>query len=115
VASGAAADREPKMQDGSSAGYPGTAVGPARVGLGASDPTELSDTLRLQSLPTMTLDVTDGDIHLELVGSGKLRVGGAVTGAPANHLSAIGRHIVVLKGGIGVRSGDAPEAQHERR
>jgi Antirepressor regulating drug resistance, predicted signal transduction N-terminal membrane component len=84
------------------------AVGHARVGLGAAEPTELTDTLRLHSLPTMALDVTDGDVHLKLEGSGKLRVGGPVTGGGATHLSANGHHIVVLKGGIGVRSGDVP-------
>jgi hypothetical protein len=91
------------------------AVGHARVGLGASEPTELTDTLRLHSLPTMALDVTDGEVHLKLDGSGKLRVGGPVTGGPATHLAANGRHIVVLKGGIGVRSGDAPASDDERR
>lgn len=91
------------------------AAGHARVGLGASEPTELTDTLRLRTLPAMTLDVTDGDVHLKLDGSGTLRVGGPVTGGSAIRLSANGRHIVVLKGGIGVRSGDAPEVDDERQ
>jgi hypothetical protein len=63
----------------------------------------------------MTLDVTEGDVHVQLVGWGKLNVGGAVTGGPATHLSANGRHVVVLKGGIGVRSGDALKAGDDRR
>lgn len=80
-------------------------VGDALVGLGTNPPTQLLDTLRLRRLPAMTLDVTDGDVHVELVGDGRLSIGGDVSGGPATHLSATGHHVVVLKGGLGIDPG----------
>lgn len=74
----------------------------ARVGIGTGSPRILTDTLRLSSLPAMTLDVTDGEVHVMLVGPGQLEIGGTVTGGPATRLSAMGRHIVVRKGGTGI-------------
>ncbi|MEO7646824.1 MAG: M56 family metallopeptidase, partial [Gemmatimonadaceae bacterium] len=71
----------------------------ARVGIGNDAPTILTDTMRLSSLPAMTLDVTDGDVHVLLVSPGQITIRGTVTGGPATHLSATGRHIVVRKGG----------------
>ncbi|MCR4339848.1 MAG: M56 family metallopeptidase [Gemmatimonadaceae bacterium] len=74
----------------------------ARVGIGNDAPTILTDTLRLSTLPAMTLDVTDGDVHVLLVSPGQIMIRGTVTGGPATHLSATGRHIVVRKGGTGI-------------
>jgi beta-lactamase regulating signal transducer with metallopeptidase domain len=79
-------------------------TGRVRVGVGGNEPVELTDTLRLYRLPAITADVTDGELHLELTGRGKLEVGGDVTGGPATHVTAAGRHVVLLKGGIGIRS-----------
>jgi beta-lactamase regulating signal transducer with metallopeptidase domain len=78
------------------------ATGPARVGLGNAAPMPLKDTLRLDHLPAMTVDVTDSDVHLRLIGSGFMEVEGEVTGAPATRLGATGREIVLFKGGAGV-------------
>lgn len=74
----------------------------ARVGIGNDAPTILTDTLRLSTLPAMTLDVTDGDVHVLLVSPGQIMIRGTVTGGPATHFSAMGRHIVVRKGGTGI-------------
>jgi hypothetical protein len=74
----------------------------ARVGIGNDAPTILTDTLRLSTLPAMTLDVTEGDVHVLLVSPGQITIRGTVTGGPATHLSATGRHIVVRKGGTGI-------------
>lgn len=74
----------------------------ARVGIGNDAPTILTDTLRLSTLPAMTLDVTDGDVHVMLMSPGQLTIRGTVTGGPATNLSATGRHIVVRKGGTGI-------------
>ena len=84
-------------------------AGHALVGLGIHPPSELRDTLRLRHLGAMTLDVTDGDVHLELVGPGRLSIGGDVSGGPAAHVSATGRHVVVLKGGVGIDPGFAAQ------
>ena len=77
--------------------------GGGRVGIGLDRPSAISDTLRLTRLPAMTADVTDGDVHIELRGPGRIEVGGEVTGGPARSVSATARHIVVLKGGVGIR------------
>lgn len=75
-----------------------------RVGVGTDLPAALADTLRLNRVPAITADVTDGDVHIQVRGPGNVRVGGTVTGAPAQALSATGRHIVLVKGGSGVVS-----------
>lgn len=78
-------------------------TGRARVGLGTDAPVALADTIRLDRLPAITADVTDGDLHIELRTPGQIAVGGKVTGGPALELSAKGQHIVLLKGGSGIR------------
>ena len=77
------------------------ATGPARVGLGTADPAALTDTLRLNSLPAITADVTQSDVHIQLLSPGRMRLGGEVSGGRAIRFTAVGRHIVVLKGGVG--------------
>lgn len=79
-------------------------TGGAQVGIGADPPAALSDTLRLNRLPAITADVTDGEVHIELRGPGAIKVGGKVTGGRATRVSATGRHIVLLKGGVGIYS-----------
>lgn len=74
----------------------------ARVGIGNDAPAILTDTLRLSTLPAMTFDVTDGNVHVLLVSPGQITIRGTVTGGPATSLSATGRHIVVRKGGTGI-------------
>ncbi|MEO7042711.1 MAG: hypothetical protein ABI035_10660, partial [Gemmatimonadaceae bacterium] len=78
-------------------------TGSAEVGVGTAKPALVSDTLHLHSLPSITADVTDGDVVLQMLGPGTMTVAGDVTGGPALRLSATGRRIVLLKGGYGVR------------
>jgi len=80
------------------------ATGPARVGVGNADPVPLTDTLRLSSLPAITADVSEANVHVRLLTPGRLRVGGDVSGGRAIHFTATGRHIVVLKGGVGAET-----------
>jgi len=75
--------------------------GSAKVGVGSADPTPLADTLRLSSLPAITADVTEGDVHIRLLTPGRMRLGADVSGGRAIRFTATGRHIVVLKGGVG--------------
>jgi hypothetical protein len=77
----------------------------ARVGVGTDAPAPLTDTLRLDRLPAITADVTDADVHLELVSPGRMRIDGEVTGGAATRIAATGRHLVLLKGGVGVSGG----------
>jgi hypothetical protein len=77
------------------------ASGTAKVGVGNADPTPLADTLRLSSLPAITADVSEGDVHIRLITPGRMRLGAEVSGGRAIRFTATGRHIVVLKGGVG--------------
>lgn len=84
------------------------ADGPARVGVGTAPPTALTDTLRLRTLPAFTVDVAQSDVHVRLGGEGTtaasaLTIGGSVTGGPATHVGGTGRHLLLLKGGTGIR------------
>jgi hypothetical protein len=85
------------------------ATGPARVAIGSAELTPLTDTLRLRSLPPITADVSQSDVHIRLLSSGRLKVGGPVSGGRAIHLTASGRHIVLLKGGLGADTITDPE------
>ena len=76
-------------------------TGSARVGIGAADPTALTDTLRLSALPAITADVSEGDVHVRLLTPGRMRLGGEVSGGRVVRFTATGRHVVVLKGGVG--------------
>jgi hypothetical protein len=76
-------------------------TGSAKVGVGAADPTPLTDTLRLSSLPAITADVSEGDVHVRLLSPGRMRLGGDVSGGRVVRFTAVGRHVVVLKGGVG--------------
>jgi len=85
------------------------ATGPARVAIGSNELTPLTDTLRLRSLPAISADVSESDVHIRLLSSGRLKVGGPVSGGRAIHLTASGRHIVLLKGGLGADTITDPE------
>lgn len=76
-------------------------TGSARVGVGNADPTPLADTLRLSSLGSITADVTDADVHIRLLSPGRMRLSADVSGGRALRFTATGRHVVVLKGGLG--------------
>jgi hypothetical protein len=77
-------------------------TGEAKVGLGTAAPQALSDTLHLDGLPAMTADVTSGDVHIEYIGRGLIKVSGTVTNGPATDVSASGRHLVLKRGGTGI-------------
>ena len=76
-------------------------TGSARVGVGSADPTPVADTLRLSSLTSITANVTDGDVHIRLLSPGRMRLAADVSGGRALRFTATGRHVVVLKGGVG--------------
>jgi hypothetical protein len=76
-------------------------TGGARVGVGSTDPAPVTDTLRLSSLTSITADVTDGDVHIRLLSPGRMRLAADVSGGRALRFTATGRHVVVLKGGVG--------------
>jgi len=75
--------------------------GPARIGVDQLDLKPLADTLRLSSLPMLAIDVSQADVHVRLLSPGRMRLAGDVLGGRAIRFTATGRHIVVLKGGLG--------------
>ncbi len=79
-------------------------AGPVKVGLGTAEPQVVGDTIRLKIFPAFIADVTDGDVHVELRGEGELEIAATVTGGPAARVSATGQHLVLLKGGTGIRT-----------
>lgn len=81
-------------------------TGEAMVGLADDAPRRLTDTLRLQSFPSMTLDVTDGDVVLWTTGNARLRLEGVVTNGPARRIGGEGRRLIVFRGGTGIRGAD---------
>jgi hypothetical protein len=86
------------------------ASGPgARVAVGAGELAPLTDTLRLTTLEPITADVSQSDVHIRLLSTGRLKIGGPVQGGRAIHLTATGRHIVLLKGGTGADTITDPE------
>jgi hypothetical protein len=85
------------------------ASGPARVAVGAGEMTPLTDTLRLSTLEPITADVSESDVHIRLMSTGRLKVGGPVEGGRAIHITATGRHIVLFKGGTGADTITDPE------
>lgn len=74
------------------------------VGLGTAEPRVLTDTIHLKTFPALNLDVTKGDVHIELRGGGELELSGTVAGGPAVSVGATGRHLVLKKGGVGIAS-----------
>lgn len=79
-------------------------TGNAMVGLGTGALRPVRDTLRLSALPALTADVTDGEVHLHLIGPGTIRVEGTVTNGPALRVGATGRHLVLPRGGVGIEN-----------
>ncbi len=96
----------PRTGDGATVRVLVYASGRARVGVGTAAPEPLTDTLRLDRLPAITADVTDGDVHLVLATPGRMSVGGDVTGGAATHVTATGRHLVLRRGGVGITGGE---------
>ncbi|WP_439643158.1 hypothetical protein [Gemmatimonas sp.] len=78
--------------------------GPVKVGFGLADPQLVGDTIRLKDFPAFTADVTNGDVHVEFRGEGEIELAGTVSGGPAVNVSATGHHLVLSKGGTGIRT-----------
>ena len=87
------------------------ADGSATVDFGSGGPRSLADTVRLGSMPGFTLDITDGAVHVEVVagqlsGGGVIALSGFVIKTNAQRESAVGRHLLVERGGRGIRTID---------
>lgn len=80
-------------------------TGTVRLGIGTAVLTDLRDTVRLDHLPAFSADVTNGEVHVEIRRVvGTLELGGDATGAAMKSFSVKGRHVVLERGGAGVRA-----------
>lgn len=85
------------------------ADGPASVKFGARPLHQLVDTVRLRSTPSFMLDVSNGAVNVEFVdgqlggGGGVLLLSGYIVGADSVRVRGVGRHLLVEKGGNGIR------------
>ena len=81
-------------------------TGAAKVGIGSGALKAIRDTLHLKSLPGFTADVTEGEVHIKLLGSaaGTIELTATVTGGPAKSLSGRDSYLVLMKGGVGIRT-----------
>ncbi len=80
--------------------------GPVRLAIGTDSLRPLVDTVRLDRLPAMRFDVTDGQAMVAVEGRGTLLLGAEVEGGAAKRFSAAGHRIGFLRGGRGVSNGD---------
>ena len=80
--------------------------GPAKVGIGTGPLLGLKDTLHLKTMPAFTADVTDGEVHIKLMGSekGKFSLRATVAGGPAKAFSGEDSYLVLMKGGAGIKT-----------
>lgn len=81
--------------------------GPVQFATGIDSLQPLVDTVRLDHLPAMRFDVTDGNAVVALEGPGMLLLGAEVTGGSAKEFTAAGPKIIFLRGGTGVAGGDS--------
>jgi beta-lactamase regulating signal transducer with metallopeptidase domain len=81
-------------------------TGAAKVGIGSGALKAIRDTLHLKSLPGFSADVTDGEVHIKLEGSenGTIELTATVTGGPATSLSGRDSYLVLMKGGVGIKT-----------
>ncbi len=82
------------------------ATGDAKLGLGTGALRPLKDTLHLKAMPAFSADVTNGEVHIKLVGSdnGEISLAATVSGGSAKSYRGEAAHLVLMKGGAGIRT-----------
>jgi len=80
--------------------------GAALIGIGDEKPVVHNDTLRLRTPQTLVADLTNGEVHVVAEDGGSLAVSAQFSDAPATHAAAAGRHIILERGGAGIRAID---------
>jgi len=76
--------------------------GNAAFAVGTEAPRVRHDTLRIHTPANLTADLSVGDVHVVAVEASDLNLTVTLHDAPASKLTAIGRHLVVERGGTGV-------------
>lgn len=78
--------------------------GAALVGVGDEKPVTHIDTLRLRTPQRLVADLTNGDVHVVAEDGGSLAVSEELS--DVKPVAAAGRHIVLARGGAGIRATD---------
>jgi len=73
-----------------------------RAAIGGGTPRALTDTLRVATLSSLTVDLTDGDVHVVVDGPGTITLSGSSDSGAAVGLSGSGRRIRIYQGGRGL-------------
>ncbi len=78
--------------------------GSVSLGFGNQSRSALRDTIRLTALPAFTADVTNGDLHVVIRrGAPSISLRGYLQSAPTEEFGATGQHLMLPKGGAGMR------------
>lgn len=78
--------------------------GPALIAVGDERPVIHNDTLRLRTPGRLVADLTNGDVHVIAEDGGGLSVSVQFTDPAQPALAAAGRHVVLARGGAGIRA-----------
>lgn len=79
-------------------------TGFATIGIGGSRASLKPDTFRLTTPVDLKADITSGEVHIVRSGWRPIDVSVEFTESPAIKATASGRHVVLLRGGTGVRT-----------
>jgi hypothetical protein len=78
--------------------------GKIAIAVGAGTLRPRRDTLHVSTPTNITVDLTDGELHIVGIDDQDIRLDATLHDAPAVRLSAVGRHLVMERGGAGVRT-----------
>lgn len=78
--------------------------GNAAIAVGADSLRPRRDTVHVTTPANITVDLTDGDLHIVGTDDQDVRLRATLHDAPAARLEAVGRHLVMERGGTGVRT-----------
>lgn len=81
--------------------------GPVRVAFSDGELQPLTDTIRLDHLPAMRFDVTDGHAFVRLTEKGTMSLAADIGSGSARRVTAEAQQVVVLRGGRGLAGGDS--------
>jgi hypothetical protein len=79
--------------------------GAGTIAVSTADMKPLTDTLRLVTPVSFSVTLASGDLHIVSSSGRAVYAYASLTGAPAIRLSAEAAHIVLEKGGSGIRQG----------
>ncbi len=79
-------------------------TGFATIGVGSSRTNQKPDSLRLITPVEVNADITSGEVHIVRSSGRSIDVSAEFEGSPAIKATATGKHVVLMRGGTGVRT-----------